>query len=165
MPIPFTCPHCGFQAKVDERFADTTGPCGSCGKRVTIPPVGAGRSVPILVIVLIIVAVVSLLVVGLLVAWLLPATRESAGRAECTNQMRQIVYTRVSWNAPIDLDVKRMTFKINGGAGEIGSQHAGGVAMVAFANGHVQRVRESAEPETVRAMVTRSGGESYSLDD
>src|SRR6187551_157535 len=42
MPIPFTCPHCGASSTVDDRFAGQSGPCGACGKPITVPyPVGA----------------------------------------------------------------------------------------------------------------------------
>ena len=37
MPIPFTCLHCGHQTSVDEYYSGQTGPCGQCGKMITIP--------------------------------------------------------------------------------------------------------------------------------
>ena len=38
MPIPFTCPHCGTSTHVDDQYAGQTGPCGSCGRTITVPP-------------------------------------------------------------------------------------------------------------------------------
>ena len=37
MTIAFTCPHCGQQTDVADRFAGQSGPCSSCGQTVTIP--------------------------------------------------------------------------------------------------------------------------------
>lgn len=37
MPIPFTCPYCGAQTPVDERYAGQSGPCYQCGQTVTVP--------------------------------------------------------------------------------------------------------------------------------
>ena len=37
MPIPFTCPHCGAKTIVSDEYAGRTGPCASCGKRITVP--------------------------------------------------------------------------------------------------------------------------------
>lgn len=37
MPIQFTCPHCGFQTNVAERFGGQTGSCASCRKAIAIP--------------------------------------------------------------------------------------------------------------------------------
>lgn len=42
MTIPFTCPHCGTQTDVYDEFAGQTGPCGICGKLITVPVPTAG---------------------------------------------------------------------------------------------------------------------------
>jgi hypothetical protein len=65
----------------------------------------------------------------------------------------------VTWTEPVDLDATQMTFQINGGPGEIGSEHAGGVAMAVFADNHVEPLSEDLSPEEVRAMCTRNGDE------
>jgi prepilin-type processing-associated H-X9-DG protein len=46
MPIPFTCPHCGASSTVDDRFAGQSGPCGSCGKPITVPYAAASFGAP-----------------------------------------------------------------------------------------------------------------------
>jgi hypothetical protein len=38
MPTLFTCPHCGTQSSAADHLAGQSGPCGSCGKPITIPP-------------------------------------------------------------------------------------------------------------------------------
>lgn len=47
MPIAFTCPHCGKQTSVAERFAGQTGPCSACGQTITVPTLGAQPHVPL----------------------------------------------------------------------------------------------------------------------
>lgn len=119
MPIPFTCPACGHFTQVDERYAGQSGPCSNCRQIVTIPsaaggaplmgapamaapvmtnaPVssGSGRSgVSIVMILLAVLGGGAILVILALVALLLPAVgaaREAARRAQCTNNVRQIV--------------------------------------------------------------------------
>lgn len=44
MPIPFQCPHCQLFTLVDDQYANHTGPCASCGKTVTVPPLTAPAS-------------------------------------------------------------------------------------------------------------------------
>jgi hypothetical protein len=68
----------------------------------------------------------------------------------------------VTWTEPTDLDANQMTFEINGGPGEIGSDHRGGIAVVVFADVHIDVMSENTSAEDVRAMCTRSGGEDVS---
>jgi len=65
----------------------------------------------------------------------------------------------VTWTQPVDLEARQMMFQVNGGPGEIGSDHGGGVAMVVFADGHLNALSEDTPPEAVRAMCTRAGKE------
>jgi prepilin-type processing-associated H-X9-DG protein len=106
MPISFTCPHCGKQTNVDDRFAGQTGPCANCGQAVTIPggspftgapvaPAVAKKSTSGATIVLVVVVCLVGLCLcgGILPALLLPAiqaAREAARRAQCSNNMKQI---------------------------------------------------------------------------
>jgi len=113
MTIPFTCPHCGAQTNVDDRFAGQSGPCFQCGKMVAIPaPIGgaapaggpfssASVAAParkssgmMWVLVAAIVAIpVLICIVGILIALLLPAVqaaREAARRATCRNNLKEI---------------------------------------------------------------------------
>jgi prepilin-type processing-associated H-X9-DG protein len=57
-----------------------------------------------------------------------------------------------TWTQPVDLDVTKMTFRINAGPGEIGSDHSGGVAMVLFADGHIEALSAEITPEELRKM-------------
>ena len=103
MPIPFTCPHCGHQTDVEERYVGQTGPCVSCGKTITVPPVsGAGpayappqeSSAGAMIAVILVAIVVGALVCGGVLAFLFlsagRATRVRAQRTECQNNLKQI---------------------------------------------------------------------------
>jgi prepilin-type processing-associated H-X9-DG protein len=71
----------------------------------------------------------------------------------------EVVGTGVKWAEPKDLDINTMVFKINaGGANSIGSPFPGG-ANVLMADGSVRFMSNSVLESTLRAMVTRNGGE------
>ncbi|QDU95331.1 DUF1559 domain-containing protein [Lignipirellula cremea] len=108
MAIDFTCPHCGHQTSASEEYAGSSGPCANCGAMVTLPgeksrfaesastskPAPAKRSggMSTLFIVLGVLAAGGLVCCGG-VALLLPAVetaRESARRAQCDNNLKQI---------------------------------------------------------------------------
>lgn len=71
----------------------------------------------------------------------------------------EVVGTGVKWSEPKDLDINTMIFKINaGGANAIGSPFPGG-ANVLMADGSVRFLSNDTLEQTLRAMVTRAGGE------
>lgn len=75
----------------------------------------------------------------------------------------EVVGTGVKWSEPKDLDINTMIFKINGGgANAIGSPFKNG-ANVAMADGSVRFLSNSMLEATLRAMLTRNGGEAIPL--
>jgi prepilin-type processing-associated H-X9-DG protein len=63
------------------------------------------------------------------------------------------------WAEPHDLNFEQMSFKINNSKRQgISSYHVGGV-NVAFCDGSVRFLRDSTNPELVKAMLTIDGGE------
>jgi len=108
LPIQFTCPFCGAQTNVADRYAGQTGPCAQCGQQITIPgapvvgpdayvggPAPRRSSSSAWIVVCIVVGVLGVVVVcgGILTALMLPAVqaaREAARRAQCLNNMKQI---------------------------------------------------------------------------
>ena len=105
MPIQFSCPHCGAETNVTDEYAGQTGPCGQCGKTITIPAAGGGpgqpyapparktSGTPVLVVVLVVALLGAVPCLGIMTALLLPAiqaAREAARRANCLNNLKQI---------------------------------------------------------------------------
>lgn len=77
----------------------------------------------------------------------------------------EVVGTGVKWSEPKDLDINTMIFKINGGgANAIGSPFRFG-ANVAFADGSVKFLPNKMLESTLRAMLTRNGGEAIPFEE
>lgn len=72
----------------------------------------------------------------------------------------EVAGSTTKWMEPVDLDLESMALVINGGAGEIGSNHPGG-AQVALADGSVSFLAETINAGLLKAMITRNGGEVY----
>ena len=107
MAIVFTCPRCGQQTSVDDRFAGSRGVCASCRTPVNIPavsetgaPLGPPsdyvpqrKKTPSWIIVLAVVGGLSLVMLPCCAGMLLPAiqaAREAARKAQCSNNLKQI---------------------------------------------------------------------------
>jgi prepilin-type processing-associated H-X9-DG protein len=70
----------------------------------------------------------------------------------------------VTWTQPVDLDVTKMAFQINSGPAEIGSDHSGDVAMVLFADGHIDALSADITPEELRKMCIPKPAEAQASD-
>jgi prepilin-type processing-associated H-X9-DG protein len=72
----------------------------------------------------------------------------------------EVLNSGVHWAEPKDLDIRTMIFKINaGGSNGIGAPWKSG-ANVAFADGSVRLLSKDLLESTLRAMITRNGGEA-----
>ncbi len=107
MPVLFTCPHCGAQTEVDDRYTGQSGPCYSCGKEVTVPSAAEAAMAAIVsqsvrpsavrIGLILLVILAGLTAVGVLIGlgtkllWpALSGIGESAGRLDCRNHLKQI---------------------------------------------------------------------------
>lgn len=71
----------------------------------------------------------------------------------------------IPWTAPLDLDVRTMSFEINFPIqSAIGSRHPGG-ANVAMADSFVQFLKDGLSPLVLRARITIDGGELVVAED
>ncbi|MBI3865169.1 MAG: DUF1559 domain-containing protein [Planctomycetia bacterium] len=72
----------------------------------------------------------------------------------------EVANSGIHWMEPRDLDASSMPRKINDTSGKgISSRHPG-LAVVAYASGHVRRLDERTPATTVEAMMTVRGGEA-----
>lgn len=88
--------------------------------------------------------------------------------ADCTDGLANTILavevkdSGVNWAQPVDLDIRNMIFQINRGGLGIGSPWKGG-AQVAMADGSVRFLDDKTLESTLRAMITRAGGETVSI--
>ena len=112
MTIPFHCPRCNAFTEVDDQYAGQTGPCATCGKRITVPTLSAAkanetrqqkRPLPIPLLITLAVGAALTLVLflfgGLLAAFFVPTLIPNAsGPADvCSNNMRQIAAAMLAY--------------------------------------------------------------------
>ncbi len=99
MPIDFTCPHCGKQTSVEDRYAGCSGPCAACGQMISIPPFGPTpvKNVPAPPepgfwkwFAPVIAVVICVLVLAALLLPAIQAAREAARRTQCNNNLKNI---------------------------------------------------------------------------
>ncbi len=141
MPVDLTCPHCGAQTQVADRYVGETEPCAKCGRPVSIsapepdsPLSGRSRwpTPPLAAWGLVILCLPAFL--GLAIALTLPAVqamRESARREKCVKNMKDYF----------------------------------GEACVLFADGHVDTISHDTDSAVLKALFTISGGEEVELPD
>jgi hypothetical protein len=97
-----------------------------------------------------------------------PGTLFEEGRdisfGDCTDGLSRTILavevkdSGVNWLQPVDLDIRNMIFRINGGGMGISSPWSGG-AQVVMADGSVKFLKNELLESTLRAMMTRAGGE------
>lgn len=63
-----------------------------------------------------------------------------------------------SWMEPVDLDATTMRYQINAGPTEPGSSHPGGM-NASFADGSVRFLSQKLDPNSVKSLTTKNGGE------
>tara|TARA_R100000789_G_scaffold81517_1_gene76776 strand:- start:353 stop:1102 length:750 start_codon:yes stop_codon:yes gene_type:complete len=71
----------------------------------------------------------------------------------------ELLNSDIHWMEPRDLDFNAISKRINSGGVGISSDHEGG-ANVAFVDGMVRFLSEDIEPNVLRALMTKSGGET-----
>ncbi len=69
----------------------------------------------------------------------------------------EVVGSSTNWMEPTDLDLETMKTVINGGAGEMGSNHPGGV-QVAMSDGSVHFLAETINLGVLKSLITRNDG-------
>lgn len=76
----------------------------------------------------------------------------------------EVANSGIHWAEPRDLHVTQMSPQVNPTAGMgLSSRHKGG-ANVLFCDGGVHFIPDKTPPETIRALLTRAGGEDVGDD-
>ena len=101
-------------------------------------------------------------VVGAGTAWPGPTSTKLSDFTDGLSQtimVVEIANSGIHWMEPKDLDVAKMPLAIDAKSGKsTSSKHAGG-ANVAYADGHIEYLRDGLSPEVLRALLTIHGGE------
>ena len=85
--------------------------------------------------------------------------KDGLARTICIVEVRD---AKVNWAEPIDLDINRISFKVNatsGNGNEISSGHRSGICHAVCCDGTVRTIHPSIRPVELRAMATINGGE------
>ncbi len=108
-----------------------------------------------------------LVISGLGTAFPADATRSFADIRDGTSHTiiaAESLNTRIHWMEPRDLRIDEMSFVINDNSKpSISSRHSSGPAVL-FADAKVYRISESIDPDTLKALLTISGGELVDRD-
>ncbi|MBI3864463.1 MAG: DUF1559 domain-containing protein [Planctomycetia bacterium] len=86
-------------------------------------------------------------------------SREMTDGTTTTILVVEVADSGINWLEPRDLKLADMMLTINGPSGNCISSAHTDCARVGFADGHVNSLSNSLNPETVRALLTRNGGE------
>ena len=101
-------------------------------------------------------------VVGAGTAWPGATSAKLADFSDGANQtimLVEMVNSGIHWMEPKDLDFAKMPMAINAKSGKgISGEHARG-ANVAFADGHIEFLKDDTSPALLRALLTIHGGE------
>jgi hypothetical protein len=82
-----------------------------------------------------------------------------------TAMIAEVANVEIPWTAPVDLDVRTMSFTINGPRGPgISSPHPGG-AQIGFGDGRRYFVHNGLSADTLRALITIAGGEKIKAEE
>lgn len=84
-----------------------------------------------------------------------------AGVTDGTSQtllFGELADSNIHWSEPRDLPMKAMSFRLNQSKESFSSPHTGG-AQFTFADGSVHFLSDETEPDVLRALLTKSGGE------
>ncbi len=102
-----------------------------------------------------------------------PGTMFEEGRdttlADCKDGMFNTILavevkkSGVNWDEPIDLDIRTMVMKINASDGQGLGNFKNRDACVAFVDGSTRFLSSDVLETTLRAMITRAGGEKFDL--
>jgi len=77
----------------------------------------------------------------------------------------EVADSAIHWMEPRDLSIETISFRINDKTKPCLSSHHPDGPLVGFADGEVFRVSRDIPPETLRALLTATGGEDIDRDE